>query len=756
MRYSSVLAVALAGFASAIGQVLIVREMLVLFQGNELTSGLILGNWLLWTAAGSGLGGVLSHRLPPRRAALALNLLVMGGLLPLTILFIRASRVIWAIRPGEVISPGAMLAICASGTFFFCVASGFLFASAWRVHVAEAGEKGGQPILIYLGEAAGAALGGLAFYFVLLPHASALTTALATAAVIVPVIAFLLWQDRSMFGHGPFRAGIIVAVPLLLAMASVYSPAADRISRGWQWGSEPLAVHDTPYHNLALLRNQQQLTLFANGLWLFSVPDLQSAEYAVHPALLQHPDPQSVLLMGGGAAGLVDEILKHPSVGRLDYVESDPEIIRMARKYMPAALSLSLNDARVHVFHADTASFVRNAPRAYDVVLLNSGDPVNAEMNRFYTQELFGKVRQILKPAGVFSFAVTSSPDIVGPAQTRLLRSLYETLRSAFPSVLVYPGEQARFFAGDGYRSLVRDPAELVRRIEARGLQLQYVREYYLFSNLSPMRLNYMESILRQGPAMPINKDFEPTCYFQHLIVWSAQLHPGLEQALEALSEIGWSKSVGALATAALLLLGVFFVGRPKPTGGVAVSVAVVGGALMVLEIVLLLGFQVLEGFLYQQLALIIASFMTGMALGAAGAAWLTTTVVRPRFWLVAVQATLCVFVLGVLKCLFVLQHHMQTYGGAPLPMSLIFSLMALTAGILGGLHFSLALKTVAGGTVPSAETAGKLYALDLVGAASGAVIASVFLLPLYGLTTTVWASAMLLGASLLTLLRTG
>lgn len=756
-RFTSLGAAALAGFAGAVAQVLILRELLVFFYGNELSTGLIFACWLLWTALGSGLAGKLAARIPRNTSAIFFCLLELALTLPLTLLWIRASRIVWSVPAGELIGPGLMLVICLSSTSLFCLSSGFFFALAWSVHSGGRSDRGGgRSVLIYLGEALGAAAGGICFYFVFLPHIPALFSAFTVSILLFA--AALLMEGRK---HVSLRLSLLVTLLVSsIALSGLYAlgPALERLSRHWQWGSDPLCVRDTPYNNLSLFEKSGQFTLFANGLWLFSVPDPQTAEYAVHTALLQHPRPRSVLLLGGGVSGLLSEILKHPSIEAVDYVEPDPQVIRLAEDFLPASVTSSIHDPKVRVFNDDAASFIRSNPGTYDIVLLNAGDPLNAELNRFYTVEFYERVRKLLNKGAIFAFGVSSSSDILGTAQARFLRSIYLTLRSVFPYVAVYPGDSARFFASETPGSLVLDPQKVVERIFERKLELSYYREYYIFDYLSPFRLAYIDSVLAQGRPMALNRDFSPGCYFSNLVVWSAQLHPLLEKALTTLFEADRSWFWASLSGLILVLLLFVFIRSPAPGFSVSLSVLVMGGAQMTLEIVLILAFQILVGFVYTELALIIALFMAGIALGAAGIERLSAGIVRPRLFLASVQALFCIYVGGVLKLIYLLQAASQSL----VPLPLIFSVLALVSGIFGGAHFSLAVKTLPApeGFQPGApeslfaalNTGPTLYALDLAGAAAGALGSSLIVLPLYGLSATMVSMVLLLSASLVTL----
>jgi spermidine synthase len=98
-------------------------------------------------------------------------------------------------------------------------------------------------------------------------------------------------------------------------------------------------------------------------------------EMIVHVPLLVHPNPSRILVIGGGDGGTVREILKHPQVKQIHVCEIDEEVIKACRKFLPS-LASSFNDPMVHVFYEDGARFVTERSRAYDIILVDSTDPV--------------------------------------------------------------------------------------------------------------------------------------------------------------------------------------------------------------------------------------------------------------------------------------------------------------------------------------------------------------------------------------------
>jgi spermidine synthase len=446
-------------------------------------------------------------------------------------------------------------------------------------------------------------------------------------------------------------------------------------------------------------------------------------------------------VLGDYSPEMVGEILKHPEVTAVDCVQPDVEADAFMEKVLSPSSREILSDPRVRVRHLDPKRFMGNAGSGYDIVLLSAGEPVNAEMNRFYTVEFFAGIKSALNPGGHFSFGLPSAPDIVGPREASLLKSIHSTLKEVFSYVLVLPGENIRFIASRDGAGVTRDPKELIERMRARRLNLGYIRDFYLLDLFNPFRLAYIESILREGPPARINKDFEPVCYLYGLGLWGAQLHPAAGRLLGFVSG-GPVFPVLAGLCGAFLALVLVLRQRAGLSSAVVLNAGVTGAVLIIVEVTLLLVYQIMEGAVYKQMALIISLFMAGLAAGSAfftlrlsrepdGAAGAfppgTGKSVRRLF---IVQAGLAAY-LGALYLLFSVFRNSLVDNLGHGSLLLLFSALAFTAGLLGGAQFSASVAT--------GEKAGGagLYAADLIGASAGAVAGSLFLLPALGIPKT-------------------
>ena len=356
----------------------------------------------------------------------------------------------------------------------------------------------------------------------------------------------------------------------------------------------------------------------------------------------------------------------------------------------------------------DGRLFVKTTDSNFDVVIVNLPDPRNAQLNRFYTVEFFREVSRRLSPTGLLSFQLSSSENYISPELAQFLRSIYRSLREVFPEVTTIPGETVHFFAARQKGVLAANAKELVDRLHARHLATSYVSEYFI-----PFRMMPDRQIDFNGPDNAAQSRF---CASGLLLRYRAVEQPVQSEVRTGVSRIGgssfWLVGGGELGIA---LAGMVVVGRGR---GLAAGfcTASTGFTMIGLELMLLLAFQAVYGYVYQELALILAAFMAGMALGS----WVSIRCasrggMRVLAWQPGVD---CFWLRMLLLC-----------GTA-------FPAMALVFGMLGGFEFPLAsrLKPARPGT---------LYALDLAGSSVGAILFSLWLVPVFGFFKTALLLAM-------------
>jgi spermidine synthase len=198
-------------------------------------------------------------------------------------------------------------------------------------------------------------------------------------------------------------------------------------------------------------------------------------ESLVHPAMVTHPAPRDVLILGGGEGATLREVLKHKTVQRAVMVDIDGDVVELSRRYLPEMHQGSFDDPRARVVIEDGFVYVENALKTgdkYDVVIMDLTDPYTDLAKQLYAPEFFQKIRQILKDDGVVVTQAGNSfffPD----AYDMVLNGV----RSVFPIVAEYEvwipsfGYAVNYILG----SLRYDPAALTadevdKRLKERGV----------------------------------------------------------------------------------------------------------------------------------------------------------------------------------------------------------------------------------------------------------------------------------------------
>ena len=719
------------GAGTMVSQVLILRELLVLAQGQELKLALGLWCWLFWVGLGSLVGGRRTAGPATGLPSLGRLLFLLGIFLPTTVLAIRAVPSLAPLPWGQSLPPGTAFFLFLILLAPFGLTSGYFFPCACRVQETLAPQ--GAVGWVYYLETLGASLGVCALQFLLMGRYPNLGLALVTC--------LLLLLGSRLLAPPLTKAGRLAAALVLLlpAAALFFLISVEDLSRRWQWpGRQVVATVDSPYALLTATREAEQYSFFTNKIWYFTYPDPQTAEYQVQFSLLEHPNPRRVLLLGGGVAGLVPEILKTDTVTHLDYVELDPQLVHLTQRLLP----FGDKGGRVQIIYQDARRFLANTSKRYDVIIMALPEPQNAQLNRYYTREFFAVVSRRLNPQGVFSFSLTGAEVSLHPLRAAYLALAYHTLNRVFKEVLVFPGERVRFFASSTDGLLVADPQRLMERLRARGLNLQYVREYYLLYDLSGPRQEYLRRLLSRQPE-EINTDLNPRCYFYDLVLSSAQEGLPLKELLLTLNTLPRFSLWAALAL--IILLPSLF-GRRRPAFKYLYQVLVMGLGTMSLEIVVLILYQIHLGYLYRQLGILIAAFMGGMALGGAVGARLAEWPRAAKCLLAALQGGLVVLALFFIWL-------MPKISGLANPTWLTwaqvsFALALAGAGFAGGGIFALSAALWAQAQPESGTKGGFLYAADLLGATLGTLGVSLLLLPVWGILPALYLVAALHGGA--------
>jgi spermidine synthase len=192
-----------------------------------------------------------------------------------------------------------------------------------------------------------------------------------------------------------------------------------------------LAAFESPYQRVEVYDTHQFGKLFRlDGRLMTSEGDeFFYHECMTHPALLSHPNPQSVLVIGGGDGGSTEEILKHPSVKRVVMAELDPAVIDVAREHLREIHKGALDDPRLTIRIGDGFEFVKNCDETFDLVVLDLTDPDTPAFH-LYSEEFFRLCQRVLNPGGLMTMHLGSPV-----YQPQTVKKNAAALRSVFKQV---------------------------------------------------------------------------------------------------------------------------------------------------------------------------------------------------------------------------------------------------------------------------------------------------------------------------------
>lgn len=143
-------------------------------------------------------------------------------------------------------------------------------------------------------------------------------------------------------------------------------------------------------------------------------------EMLTHLPILAHGKVESVLIIGGGDGGILEEVLKHKSVKRATMVEIDGEVIEVAKKYLPKICGKAFSDRRTNLIVGDGAAYVAETKNRYDLVIVDRPDPVGPATVLF-SEGFYRNCRRVMKPNAIL-VAQNGVPHMQGPELTEAIR----------------------------------------------------------------------------------------------------------------------------------------------------------------------------------------------------------------------------------------------------------------------------------------------------------------------------------------------
>lgn len=198
-------------------------------------------------------------------------------------------------------------------------------------------------------------------------------------------------------------------------------------------------------------------------------------ESLVHPALVAHPVPGRVLVIGGGEGATIREVLKHPTIERVVMVDIDQELVELCKEHLDDWHHDSFNDRRVELVFTDGKEFVTKTQEKFDCAIIDLTDTLDeGPALPLYTEEFYRTVKTRLTNSGLL---VVQAMELTGLdyADHRTVR---RTLEGLFRHVNSYTAFVPSFWSAWGF-VVANDnvdvsqipPQKVDQVIHARGIE---------------------------------------------------------------------------------------------------------------------------------------------------------------------------------------------------------------------------------------------------------------------------------------------
>ncbi len=706
----------LFGMFAITGQVLILREWLGLSPDSELSVALGMAFFLLWLFAGNLLSARFLSGRPGSRAFLPVTLALAAFLLPAALFVVSCARPLMGLSPFATLSFARLLAFGALAFGPLGMALGLVFPLLLEGFGGRGKETGIYSV--YMMESLGSGAGTLFLVLFVSPLLSSLSLSLALSSLL---LAASLVHGAGLGGRPQGAHRLLAGGLLAVFVLSAFTGFADDLNRRIKWHEIPrVSARNSRYGPVEVVAIGNTKSVYVNSQLVYNDYYYDNLDYLYKIAKLKIHSVKRVLVLGEYANGwppddeaidvdciINDEVLSETIQGDLN-----------GRK--------TARNAKVHV--DDLHNYIIHTKNRYDLIVLAMDQPIRLSSNVYLSVPFFEHLRKILNRDGLLMLQVASTRRFISSQRMGFLACVRKSLAQVFPSVRAMPGHTAIFLAGNG--------------AETAGEPLDEETRDYFYRMHDPERTEAFSRHLEEmGGAVAANDGFRPTAYFHDLLArLFAESNP-LRHLMKDVFNMdrAWTYFLPLLILAVLYVSSRLFGSRLSLVLGMS---SALGFFSFSLEIIVLFTFSVLHGELYHSLGIITGSFMLGLALG--------SSLFRARA--PACPARSLSLALGLFALTSLALYSLLALGLAtPLALYPLSGMAGVLTGVSFPLLVSLALRTGPG----DPSLAGRVYAMDLLGASAAALLVGPVALAVLGVPgSCLWLALMATSGSLLLLLR--
>lgn len=683
------------GIISAIGQTILLRELMVEVNGNEIIFAIFLSLWLLLVAVGTLLNKFINIKKNLQKYVYSL-VTILTLVLPIQFLFIRILADKFAVISGLLIDIPSLIILALIILAPDCLLIGFLFPLNCRLI-----SKVNKPVhTVYILECIGMIIGGILFF--------ALISFLSNFSILL-LAGFLSFLSLFLF----YRKRLFLFSGILILIAIIFSNNIFQTNYATRYSPNKLiSTQDSKFGRFDVTESAQQKNYYWNGVLFANSGNKNYAEEMVNFVLLQHPAPRKILLVGGLLNGYLQEILKDECVKEVDYLELEKNIIKQSLFY-------KRGDEKVRFIQMDAVRFLKSIHKKYDIIYIDFPDPSSIFLNRFYTLEFFQLLKShLISDESIAAITVSNAENFLLPELAKLNATINQTFSEVFVpqgGIIVIPVEQ-NIFIGSMGTYISNSVDKLTKRMKQRNKSGVWFNQALIFDTCNQFRLDNFQNAIADE-RVTINENLYPQAYLFTIQFWAKHLDISFEKFLKILKDY---KILVFIFAILIILLITFIFNKIQSRKSLFIqdlNIFSISFSAFVMQIILLNIFQIQFGYVYFVIAIFTISFMLGLALGFISAERIKIPI-----------AYIFIFNLALILLIYFM-------AGWSLPVIIYFLFNILVAGFEGVILAKVLTEKYKNEQIASGVS---FYFLDTLGATFGGLLVGVIFLPVFSIKTNI------------------
>ena len=263
---------------------------------------------------------------------------------------------------------------------------------------------------------------------------------------------------------------------------------------------EHVCSQKTPFQQVDIIetKNLGRVVILDKKVQSAELDEFIYHEALVHPAMITHPNPKSVLILGGGEGATLREVLKHTTVKKVVMVDIDEEFVHLCKKHLKKWHRGSFKDKKVDVLFLDAMDYMKKTECTFDIIIADISDPLEeGPALKIYTKGFYSLVKKVLAPKGIF---VTHATEVHYAMYKNTADEILNILHGIFPGVTLYFEYIPSFIClwGFALASLQYNPERISSKTIEKRLKERKIKGLHYYSEEIHKRMFTLPACLKR------------------------------------------------------------------------------------------------------------------------------------------------------------------------------------------------------------------------------------------------------------------